>query len=142
MRQTASTILIAAVAIAATPFAEHATIRGFTAESSKAQLEWEAKFKAIPDPARMREAMKLLSARPHHVGSPYDKQNAEWIRDQFKSYGWQASIEEFEVLFPTPKERVLELVAPTKYTANLDETAIDLDPTSSQKDEQLPAYNA
>jgi N-acetylated-alpha-linked acidic dipeptidase len=90
----------------------------------------------------MREAMKLLSARPHHVGSPYDKQNAEWIRDQFKTYGWQATIEEFDVLFPTPKERVVELIAPTKFTANLDETPIDVDPTSSQKDEQLPAYNA
>jgi N-acetylated-alpha-linked acidic dipeptidase len=142
MRQLAATILIAVTAIAATPFAEHETIRGFTAESSKSQLEWEAKFKAIPDPARMRDAMKLLSARPHHVGSPYDKQNAEWLRDQFKSYGWQAEIETFDVLFPTPKERVLEMIAPTKFVANLDETAIAVDPTSGQKDEQLPAYNA
>ena len=142
MRPIAVPLVVATIAIAATPFAEHGTIRGFTPESTRTQLEWEAKFKAIPDPARMREAMKLLSARPHHVGSPYDKQNAEWLRDQFKSYGWQASIEEFDVLFPTPKERVLELVAPTKYTANLDETPIDVDPTSGQKDEQLPAYNA
>ena len=142
MRQIAATILIAVTAIAATPFAEHETIRGFTAESSKSQLEWEAKFKAIPDPSRMREAMKLLSARPHHVGSAYGKQNAEWLRDQFKSYGWQAELETFDVLFPTPKERVLEMVGPTKFVANLDETAIDVDPTSGQKDEQLPAYNA
>src|SRR5215212_4495018 len=142
MRHIGSTIIIAIIAIAATPFAEHETLRGFTPASSKTELEWEAKFKAIPDPARMRDAMKLLSARPHHVGSPYDKQNAEWIRDQFKSYGWQSEIETFDVLFPTPKERVVELLAPTKFTANLDETAIDIDPTSSQKDEQLPAYNA
>ena len=142
MRQIAVTLLIATTAIAATPFAEHETIRGFTTDSSKSQLEWEAKFKAIPDPSRMRDAMKLLSARPHHVGSAYDKQNAEWIRDQFRSYGWQAEIENFDVLFPTPRERVVELVAPTKFTANLDETAIDVDPTSGQKDEQLPAYNA
>src|SRR5215208_2111799 len=113
MRHIGSTILIATIAVAATPFAEHETIRGFTPESSKTQLEWETKFKAIPDPARMREAMKLLSARPHHVGSPYGKQNAEWIRDQFASYGWDAKIEEFWVLFPTPKERLLELVGPT-----------------------------
>ena len=142
MRRIASIFALSTVGIAATPFAEHATIRGFTPESTKTQLEWEAKFKAIPEPARMREAMKLLSARPHHVGSPYDKQNAEWIRDQFKSYGWDAKIEEFDVLFPTPKERALEMVAPTKFVANLDETPIDVDPTSNQKDEQLPAYNA
>lgn len=141
MRPLAVTLL-AITAIAATPATEHATLKGFTPESSKTQLAWEAKMKAIPQPARMREAMKLLAARPHHVGSPYGKQNAEWIRDQFRSYGWQAEIETFDVLFPTPRERLVELIAPTKFTANLDETAIDVDPTSNQKDEQLPAYNA
>jgi N-acetylated-alpha-linked acidic dipeptidase len=135
-------ILVAAtVAIAAAPFADP-TLLGFSPEASKSELAWEAKMKAIPNPARMRENMKLLSARPHHVGSPYDKQNAEWLRDQFKSYGWQASIEEFDVLFPTPKERVVELIEPTKFVANLDETPVEGDPTSNQTSEQLPAYNA
>ena len=137
-----NTLLIAVSAIAATPFAASDTLKGFTPESARTELAWEAKMKVIPDPARMREAMKLLAARPHHVGSAYGKQNAEWIRDQFKSYGWQAELETFEVLFPTPRERLVELVAPTKFTANLDETPIDVDPTSNQKDEQLPAYNA
>jgi N-acetylated-alpha-linked acidic dipeptidase len=63
-------------------------LRGFTPESSRIERDWETKFKAIPDPARMRSAMQLLAARPHHVGSPYGKQNAEWIRAQFQSYGW------------------------------------------------------
>src|SRR4051794_4153384 len=57
-------------AIAATPFVEHDTLKGFTPESSRSELTWEAKFQAVPSPARMRDAMKLLSARPHHVGSP------------------------------------------------------------------------
>ena len=134
--------LLAITAVAATPLAEHDTLKGFTPESSRAELAWEAKMKAIPEPARMRENMRLLSARPHHVGSAYDKQNAEWIRDQFKSYGWQTSIETFDVLFPTPRERVVELVAPTKFVADLDEPAVAVDPTSNQKDEQLPPYNA
>src|SRR5512141_2169325 len=135
--------LVAVSTLAMTPFsADTDTIRGFTVDSSRIERDWEAKFKAMPEPSRMRENMKLLSARPHHVGSAYDKQNAEWIRDQFRSYGWQAEIENFDVLFPTPKERVVEMVAPTKFVANLDETPIDVDPTSGQKDEQLPAYNA
>src|SRR5665213_218990 len=58
-------------------------ILGFTPASSRVQREWENKFRALPSPARMRADMKLLSARPHHVGSPYDKQNAEWILKQF-----------------------------------------------------------
>jgi N-acetylated-alpha-linked acidic dipeptidase len=117
-------------------------LRGFTAESSRIERDWEAKFKAIPEPTRMRSAMQLLSARPHHVGSPYDKQNAEWIRDQFKSYGWDAKIEEFDVLFPTPKERLVEMVGPTTYRLKLQEPRVPEDPTSGQVDEQLPTYNA
>ena len=83
----------------------------------------------------MRADMKLLSARPHHVGSPYDKQNAQWILKQFKDAGWDAHIEQFDVLFPTPKQRLVELVAPTHFTAKLQEPAVAVDPTSSQKSE-------
>jgi N-acetylated-alpha-linked acidic dipeptidase len=86
--------------------------------------------------------MQRLSARPHHVGSPYGKDNAEWLLAQFKSYGWDAKIEQFDVLFPTPKERVLELVAPTRFRAKLQEPALAVDPTSNQHSEQLPTYNA
>ena len=116
--------------------------RGFTAESGRTEREWEAKFATLPDPSHMREAMRRLSARPHHVGSPYDKENAQWILAQFKSYGWDARIESFDVLFPTPKERVVELVAPTIYKAKLEETTIANDPTSGQHAEQLPPYVA
>jgi N-acetylated-alpha-linked acidic dipeptidase len=122
--------------------ADPVPIRGFTAEGARIEREWEAKLKALPDPARMREQMRLLSARPHHVGSAYDRQNAEWLRDQFRSYGWQAEIERFDVLFPTPKERVVELVAPTRFRAALQEPSLAVDPTSGQHDEQLPTYNA
>src|SRR5512141_627655 len=106
--------------------------RGFTAESGRVERDWETRFAAIPDPAHMRNAMRRLSARPHHVGSPYDKENAEWIRDQFRSYGWDTHIESFDVLFPTPKESLVELVAPTRFRASLRETALPNDPTSSQ----------
>ncbi|MEO8620179.1 MAG: transferrin receptor-like dimerization domain-containing protein [bacterium] len=117
-------------------------LRGFTTASAKTEREWEAKFRAIPDPARMREAMRRLSLRPHHLGSPYGKDNAEWLRAQYASYGFDATIERFDVLFPTPITRVLELVAPTKFTARLEEPALKEDPTSNQKSEQLPTYNA
>src|SRR6185295_5612375 len=121
---------------------EPGDIRGYSTEAAKVQRDWEAKLRAIPDPSRMRESMRRLSARPHHVGSPYDKLNAEWLRDQLKSYGWDASIEEFSVLFPTPKERLLEMTAPTKFTARLDEPVLKEDLTSNQKSEQLPTYVA
>ena len=59
----------------------------------------------------LRENMRRMSARPHHVGSPYDKDNAEWILSKFKEWGFDAHIETFQVLFPTPKERIVELRA-------------------------------
>jgi N-acetylated-alpha-linked acidic dipeptidase len=127
--------------IAATT-ADDPPIRGFTTASAKIQREWEAKFRAIPEPARMRDAMRRLSARPHHLGSPYGKENAEWLKAQFESYGWEARIERFDVLFPTPKVRVLEMVAPTRFTAGLEEPTLKEDPSTSQKREQLPTYNA
>ena len=71
-------------------------------------------FRAIPQAANIRGYMQRLSARPHHVGSAYTKDNAEWMLARFKEWGWDASIEQFDVLFPTPKERVLELVEPTQ----------------------------
>ena len=118
------------------------SIRGYSAAHSAAEVQWEQKFQAIPDPARLRENMHRLSARPHHVGSPYDKDNAEWLLAQLKSFGLDAKIEQFEALFPTPKSRKLELLGPTKFTAKLEEPTLAVDSTSGQKDEQLPTYNA
>jgi N-acetylated-alpha-linked acidic dipeptidase len=143
MRAFAVSLLFAAGGVTLTPRVPTPdTLRGFSPESSRIEREWEAKFRAIPDPARLRSMMQRLSARPHHVGSPYNKTNAEWLRDQFRSYGWQAEIENFDVLFPTPKERVVEMLAPTTFKAKLQEPTIPGDPTSSQHDEQLPSYNA
>jgi N-acetylated-alpha-linked acidic dipeptidase len=115
---------------------------GYSPAASQSERDWETKFRAIPDPANLREYMRRLSARPHHVGSPYDKDNAEWILAHFKEWGLDAHIEQFDVLFPTPKVRVLEMLAPTKFTARLEEPVLAVDPTSNQKSEQLPTYNA
>jgi len=86
--------------------------------------------------------VKRLSARPHHVGAPYDKDNADWILAKFKEWGLEARIETFDVLFPTPRERAVELVEPARFTARLQEPTVSQDPTSGQHDEQLPTYNA
>ncbi len=117
-------------------------LHGYSAASSHSQRDWEAKFRAIPEPQNQRDYMQRLSARPHHVGSPYDKDNAEWMLTKFKEWGLNANIETFNVLFPTPKVRVVELLEPTKFTAKLQEPALAIDPTSNQQAEQLPTYNA
>ncbi len=114
----------------------------FCIQAADSPQAWEEKFRAIPVPQNMRDYMQRLSARPHHVGSPYDQDNAEWILAKMKSWGLDAKIENFDVLFPTPKERLVEMVEPVKFTAKLEEPAVSVDPTSNQKSEQLPVYNA
>ena len=117
-------------------------MRGYSAADAAAQRDWESKLRAIPDPANIRAYVERMSARPHHVGSPYDKDNAEWILAHLKEWGLDAQIESFDVLFPTPKERLLEMVEPTRFTARIAEPTVPDDPTSSQHAEQLPTYNA
>ena len=118
------------------------SLAGYSSQSAKAESDWEKKFQAGIQPGNIRENMRRLSARPHHVGSPYDKDNAEWILSKFKEWGFDAKIETFNVLFPTPKTRVVEMLQPTRFQARLQEPVVPSDPTSSQTGEQLPTYNA
>jgi N-acetylated-alpha-linked acidic dipeptidase len=142
MRNCAALLLVFSLCFPSSTFAADGALPGYSARSSQSEREWETKFRAIPDPAKLREYMQLMSARPHHVGSAYDKQNAEWILARFQEWGFDAHIETFSVLFPTPKVRLLEMIEPTKYSAKLEEPALAVDPTSNQKSEQLPTYNA
>src|SRR5436305_2535244 len=108
MKPTVAYLLVALICSPAFA-ADTGPLRGYSNESARVEREWETKFRAIPDPANLRTYMQRLSARPHHVGSPYDKENAEWILAKFKEWGLDATIEIFDVLFPTPKERGLEM---------------------------------
>jgi N-acetylated-alpha-linked acidic dipeptidase len=122
--------------------ADERPLLGYSAESSRAEHQWEEKLRAIPSPENLRAYMQRLSARPHHVGSPYDKDNAEWIAAKFKEFGLDTHIEQFDVLYPTPKERAVELVeGGPKFVAKLQEPPLKQDPTSNQTSEQLPTYH-
>jgi len=122
--------------------ADDQPLLGYSAESSRAERQWEEKFRAIPSTDNLRSFMERLSAHPHHVGSPYDKDNADWIAAKFKEFGLDTHIEQFDVLYPTPKERVVELVeGGPKFVARLQEPVVKQDPTSNQTSEQLPTYH-
>ncbi|HEX9001235.1 MAG TPA: transferrin receptor-like dimerization domain-containing protein [Blastocatellia bacterium] len=108
---------------------------------SKAEEKWEELFRSLPQAERLKQYMQRLSAEPHHIGSAAGKRNAEWMRDQLKAWGLDAKLEEFDVLFPMPRERVLELISPEKYTARLKEPALAEDADSGDEN-QLPSYNA
>jgi len=118
------------------------TLFGFTQTGSAEQRSLERKFDSYLTANNLRDWMKRLSARPHHLGSKYGKDNAEFIAAQFKSWGFDTKIEEFEVLFPTPKTRIVEMTAPEKFSLKLSEPPVKGDETSGQQKEQLPTYNA
>ena len=140
--------LFLSAAISMGPFgtrvsADEQTLFGYSAESSRAERQWEEKLRAVPSPANLRSYMERLTAHPHNVGTPYDKDNAEWILAKFKEFGLDAHIEQFDVLYPTPKERAVELVdGGPKFVAKLQEPVVPQDPTSNQQSEQLPTYHA
>lgn len=115
---------------------------GFSRESAARQRALEARFDVALNKADLREWMKRMTARPHHVGSPFDKENAEFIAAQFKTWGYETEIEEFEVLFPTPTERRLEMLEPEPFEARLAEPTLKEDSTSGQTNEELPVFNA
>jgi N-acetylated-alpha-linked acidic dipeptidase len=119
------------------------TLMGYSTDSSHQERDWEVKFRAIPEPDNLRAYMQRLTAHPHDVGSQYDKTNAEWIAAKFQEFGFDTHIESFDVLYPTPKERAVELLeGGSNFVAKLQEPALTQDPTSGQQTEQLPTYNA
>ncbi|HVF30161.1 MAG TPA: M28 family metallopeptidase [Pyrinomonadaceae bacterium] len=115
---------------------------GFSAESARSQALLEARFDAALRVENLRDWLKRLSARPHHLGSAYNKANADFIAAQFRSWGYETKLEQYEVLFPTPKTRIVEMTGPEKYKLKLQEPELKEDATSGQVSEQLPSYNA
>jgi N-acetylated-alpha-linked acidic dipeptidase len=126
----------------ATPAPAANDLFGFAIDRADGQRAREARLDAALRPDAMAEWMKKISARPHHVGSPFGKEVAEYVAGQFRSWGYETRIETFQVLFPTPITRIVEMVAPSRYQAKLAEPALPQDATSGQTREQLPVYNA
>lgn len=129
------------ISIFQSSFSQTKKIVGFTEKNAVSQISLESQFDKNLSAENIGETMKKLSTVPHHLSSPADKQNAEYILSLYKKWGWDAQIETFHVLFPTPKTRVLEMTSPSFYKAILKEPAVKEDPTSGQPG-QLPTYNA
>jgi N-acetylated-alpha-linked acidic dipeptidase len=115
-------------------------IHAQTAQPSPAEIERQ--FDASLNAAEMGGWMKTMAAEPNHVGSAHDKANAEMVLAQFRDWGWDAHIETFEVLYPTPISQTLELLGDAPFKATLTEAPIPGDETSARTKDTLPAYVA
>jgi N-acetylated-alpha-linked acidic dipeptidase len=118
-----------------------ADLEGFTGGAAAAEAQLEQRFDADLSAADLRAWIQQMSSAPNHVGSAHDKANAEFQLAKFREWGWDASIETFSVLYPTPREVSVELIAPTQFKARLSEPAIEGDATSVQTKDELPPYN-
>jgi N-acetylated-alpha-linked acidic dipeptidase len=107
-----------------------------------AEQTLDQKFDALIHPDDLRGWMKQMAAEPNQVGSPHDKANAEFELERFKAWGWDARIETFQVLYPTPISESLELIGPTRFTATLTEPAVAGDESTQHLQSALPAYVA
>ncbi len=134
--------VLSSLLVASAPSANDKPLLGFSAASSAAQRDLETRYDALLKKDNLGLWMKRLAARPHHVGSAYGKENAEFMAALFREWGYETKIEQFDVLFPTPKVRILEMVSPERFTAKLVEPALPEDATSGQTTEQLPTYTA
>jgi N-acetylated-alpha-linked acidic dipeptidase len=115
---------------------------GFTPAQAAKEQAFEKKYDAQLDPADQRAWLEQMSAEPNHVGAPHNKANADFMLERFREWGWDAHIETFYVLYPTPKKVALEMVAPTRFTAALHEPAVEGDRTSGRTRNALPPYHA
>lgn len=104
----------------------------------------ESRYDAMINPAEMGGWLKTMASQPNHVGSAHDKANAEMTLAQLKSWGWDAKIETAWVLYPTPKEVLLELTrgAGAPFKATLTEAPVPGDESSTRIADELPAYVA
>src|SRR6202167_446831 len=113
----------------------------FSAAHSLDEQTAERQFDADLNAGELREWMRTMASEPNQVGSPHDKANAEFMLQQFREWGWDASVETFSLLYPTPRHIALQLIAPTRYTARLAEPAIKADASSGHSAGALPPYN-
>ena len=130
------------VLIGPATLAEPAPLLGFTAANAASERALESRFDAGLSAAAIKERLRTMSSAPNQVGSPHDKANAEFTLAQFKAWGWDAHIETFSVLYPTPKTELLELTGPGPYKADFNEPPIPGDPSTANQAGGLPGYVA
>lgn len=118
------------------------SIPGFTSEHSAVQLQLENDYDSFLSADEIRDRLQIMSAKPTQIGSTHNRWNAFYQDSLFKSWGLDSKIEEYEVLYPTPKEMLLQLTTPQRYTAALTEPPIPGDPSTFITEEVLPGYTA
>jgi len=134
-------VFLLCVTFSQSTIAQDNKVMGFSDAEATKQLQLEKEFDNLLNANNLDDWMQYMTARPHHVGSPFDKKVVDYIAAKFKEWGYAVKIEKFDVLFPTPKLRLLEMTEPTVYKAKLIEPPVEGDESSTQIEEALPGFN-
>jgi len=102
----------------------------------------ESQYDSSLDASNLEEWMRYITSKPIYTGSPHNKETADWMVEQFESWGFETRLDTYQVLYPTPRIRELELLGPTRYTAQLREPELPGDATSGIEEDRLPTFNA
>ncbi|MBB3780715.1 N-acetylated-alpha-linked acidic dipeptidase [Xanthomonas campestris] len=129
-----------APSLAAQPAAQPVALPGYDTAAAQAQRALEARFDSGLKDADYRGWLKQWASAPNHVGAPHNLENARDLQNRLRGYGWDARIETFEVLWPSPRSSQLELLGPKPYVARLKEPPLPGDSTSTQTENVLPPY--
>ncbi len=134
--------VVFAAGLAGSAWSGDENILGYSEAESKVQRDVERVLDTKVDPVEMEEWMRVMSATPHHLGSRAGKENAAYIAQLLQSWGFAVEIAEYQVLLPTPRTRLVELIEPSRFVASLTEDSLPEDPSTSRIEELLPTYNA
>lgn len=107
--------------------AANGEISGFFPERVKPERELESKLQSIPDAAHAESNLRHLTNQPHRAGTEASHQVAEWLRDQYRSFGFDAEIVSYSVWMAEPREVKLDLVAPAKKALATPEQPVEVD---------------
>ena len=85
-------LLFPLILVLSASFIHAQKIMGFSDPATAKQLDWEKQFDAQLNGKEQDAWMQFLSSHPHHVGSPQDKANADYIVSLFRSWGWETEV--------------------------------------------------
>ncbi|MGH9573123.1 MAG: M28 family metallopeptidase [Candidatus Acidiferrales bacterium] len=117
-----------------------AQIRGFFASRLATETELEQNFEKMPDASHAAADLRRLTSEPHAAGTEASHRTAEWLRDQFRSYGFDADIVSYSAYLPLPRVAQLGMISPEKVTLANPEPALEGDKQSNDA-HLLPAAN-
>jgi N-acetylated-alpha-linked acidic dipeptidase len=116
-------------------------IRGFSPAHAEGERALEQALRVVPDAAHAENDLRYLTSQPHMAGTEASRRVAEWLREQYRSFGFDAEIVTYSAWLPQPREVKLELLAPKHRTLASPEQPFEEDKDTYDK-RAVAGFNA